>query len=261
MKRRSLLLCGVAVALSITACGGSTSAVTRPRLERSLERSFANLDVKQAQLLGHSGVSLNSLHPHAFCDKGGPGVPDVGPGSDWNCYMYFKDPNVPLTDGTGKFEMNVHSNGCYTAGGSSKVVGLITITDTKGKVVDNPTFEFDGCFDTTGPNTQVPAPGGTPSVVSLPTGAVPIEDGVVEPELTCSKGAVGGCIGVLTARVGTRTVGSVTIQLPPEGDNSFSFPVPSQDRRLGTKLALHFAPFVGTVKQATSAVTLGPPLP
>jgi hypothetical protein len=265
MPRPIIRLCGAALAfvaaIGLAACGDSTSAVTRPRLERSLESTFANLDVKQAHLLGHAGVTARSLKPHAFCDKGGPSVADRGPGSDWNCYMYFRDPNVPLTDGTGKFEMNVHSSGCYTAGGSSKVVGLISITDTRGKVVDNPTYEFDGCFDTTGPSKQIPAPGGPPAVVALPTGKVPIDAGVVQPDLKCSAGAVGGCIGVLSAKVGSRTVASTNVQLPPNGDNSFSFPVPNQDRRYGTKVTLRFAPFVGRVKQATSTVTLGPPPP
>jgi len=29
---------------------------------------------------------------------------------------------------------------------SSKLVGLLTITDKNGKDVSNPAFEFDGCF-------------------------------------------------------------------------------------------------------------------
>jgi hypothetical protein len=247
------------VVLALSACGGHT--VTRPRLERSLERSFANNYTKQAALLGHQGVSPRSLHPHAFCDKGGPQVADQGPGADWNCYMSFTDRNVPLTDGTAKFEMNVHSNGCYTAGGSTKVFGQLTLTDTRGQIVDNPVFEFDGCFDPTGSNAPNHV-AGTPAAVSLPSGKVPIDAGTVAPELACSTGAPGGCVGTVTAKVGSRTVASVVYQLPPGGSNAVSFPVAGSDRRLGTKVDLAVTPFVGGAAGKTRAtVTLSPPPP
>jgi hypothetical protein len=246
------------VAGSLSACGGSV--VTRPRLERSLAQTFSNEYVKQADLLGHQGVTVSSLHANAFCDKGGPNVPDRGPGADWNCYMHWNDPNVPLSDGTGKFEMNVHSNACYTAGGPSKLTGLLTITDTHGETVDNPVFEFDGCFDPSGSSTPVKS-AGRPATVSLPHGQVPIDAGVASPELACSAGAVGGCIGTLTAKVGSKTVASVTYQLPPDGSNSFSFPLAGDDRKLGTKVTLRVNPFLGRTHNATSTVTLGPPPP
>ena len=143
---RLALLAAAAVALiALSACGSSD--VTRARLERNLPKTFANLYVQQAQLLGHKGITVTSLHAQAQCDKGGPKVADHGPGADWICLMRWNDPNVPLPDGSGKFELNVHSNDCYTAGGPSKLVGLITITDRHGNDVDNPVFEFDSCFD------------------------------------------------------------------------------------------------------------------
>jgi hypothetical protein len=259
VKRPLLALALVALAaLALSACGGSV--VTRPRLERSLEQSFANVYVKQAQLLGHHGVSVRSLKTVAYCDKGGPRVADRGPGADWNCYLHWNDPSVPLSDGTGKFEMNVHSNACYTAGGPSKIVGLLTITDTHGKVVDNPVFEFDACFDPSGNNKPI-APPGTPAKVSLPTGKVPFDKGTAQPELACSAGAVGGCVGTLTAKVGPTTVASLTYQLPPGGSNDFSFPLAGPDRKLGTRVQLSVAPFVGSAASTTSTVTLGPPPP
>jgi hypothetical protein len=246
----------VAVALGLTACGGG-SVVTRPRLERSLAQTFSNLYVKQAALLGHPAVTVTSLKAHAYCDKGGPNVADHGPGADWNCYMVFNDPSVPLSDGSGKFEVNVHSNGCYTAGGPSKVVGLLQITSVTGKTVDNPVFEFDGCFDPGGSNAPIP-PAGAPATVSLPTGAVTQDgSGVVGPELACSAGAPGGCVGTLTAKIGSQTVANLTYQLPPGGSNSFSFPLTANDRRVGTKITLSARPFVGTVRQPTSTVTVG----
>jgi hypothetical protein len=164
-----LVAAGVAL-VALSACGSSD--VTRARLERNLPQTFANLYVQQAQLLGHKGITFQSLHAQAQCDKGGPKAPDHGPGADWICLMRWNDPNVPLPDGSGKFELNVHSNDCYTAGGPSKLVGLITITDTHGKNVDNPVFEFDSCFDPnssnkpTGVNIPPPTPSPTPPKVT-----------------------------------------------------------------------------------------------
>src|SRR3954451_25187682 len=154
----ALALLGAAL-LGLTACGGG-SDVTRARLERNLPQTFANLYVQQAQLLGHKGITVRSLHAEAQCDKGGPKAPDKVPGPDWICLMQWDDPNVPLPDGSGKFELNVHSNDCYTAGGPSKLIGLITISDRHGNDVDNPVFEFDSCFD---PNTS-----NKPTGVNLP---------------------------------------------------------------------------------------------
>ena len=93
-------------------------------------------------------MTARSLHAKAMCDKHGPDVADVGPGGDWVCLMSWTDPQVPMPpEGYGKFELNVHSNDCYTAGGPSKLTGFLTITDTRGREVTNPLFEFDGCFD------------------------------------------------------------------------------------------------------------------
>jgi hypothetical protein len=145
LPRLTLLAAAAVALLALSACGGT--AVTRARLERNLPQTFANLYVQQARLLGHQGITVASLHARTQCDKGGPKVADKGPGADWICLMTWNDPNVSMADGPGRFELNVHSNDCYTAGGPSKLVGLITITDTHGDDVDNPVFEFDGCFD------------------------------------------------------------------------------------------------------------------
>jgi hypothetical protein len=170
LSRLVLPIAAAAALLALTACGSSD--VTRARLERNLPQTFSNLYVQQAKLLGHKGITVQSLHAQAQCDKGGPKAPDHGPGADWICLMRWNDPNVPLPDGSGKFELNVHSNDCYTAGGPSKLVGLITITDTHGNDVDNPVFEFDSCFDPnssnkpTGVNIPPPASSSTPPKVA-----------------------------------------------------------------------------------------------
>ena len=145
LPRLVAVIAAGAVLLALAGCGSTD--VSRARLERSLPQTFARQYVQQAALLGHKGITTESLHARAQCDKGGPTKPDEGPGSDWICLMSWKDRNVPLPDGSGKFELNVHSNDCYTAGGPSKLIGLITIFDKHGREVDNPVFEFDGCFD------------------------------------------------------------------------------------------------------------------
>src|SRR3954468_8841560 len=142
---RALLLSVILAAVTLAGCGGSD--VTRARLERSLPPAFEQLYVQQAQLPGHQNITVANLHAKAQCDKGGPKVADRGPGADWICQMTWHDPNLAPGILPGKFEINAHSNDCYTAGGPSKVVGSFTIPDTHGNDVDNPVFEFDVCFD------------------------------------------------------------------------------------------------------------------
>ena len=160
-KRAAAALILVAASAGLAGCGGSD--ITRPRLERSLPVVFSRLYVQQANLLGHKGITAQNLHAKAQCDKGGPKTADVGPGANWICQMTWNDPNVSSDNLPGKFEMNVHSNDCYTAGGPSKTVGTFTITDIHGNDVDNPVFEFDACFDPKSSN----APTGV--VVATPT--------------------------------------------------------------------------------------------
>ena len=159
MRRTLLIVLAALVAVlalgtAVVATGGDGSSITRSRLERSLPATFSHLYVQQARLLGRPGVTAASLQPKAMCDKAGAQRPDAGPGSDWVCLMSWHDPQNPMpTEGYGKFELNVHSNDCYTAGGPSKLTGFLTMTDTEGRVVTNPVFEFDGCFDPNGDNT------------------------------------------------------------------------------------------------------------
>jgi len=153
-------------AIVLSGCGGN-SDVTRPRLERSLPQAFSRLYVQQAALLGHHGITAANLHAKAQCDKGGKKVADRGPGADWICLMTWHDPTLAPGLLPGKFEVNAHSNDCYTAGGPSKIVGPFTVTDTHGNDVDNPVFEFDVCFDPKSSN----APTGV--VVATPTPTPP----------------------------------------------------------------------------------------
>jgi hypothetical protein len=141
-----LLLAATACLASIALLAGcGTTDVTKARLENAVAPTFANLYVQQAAILGHAGVTVASTAASASCDRGGPNVADNGPGADWICVIHFTDDTRTAQDG--KFELQVKSNSCYTAGGPSKLVGLVTITDTHGHDVPNPVFEFDGCFD------------------------------------------------------------------------------------------------------------------
>ncbi len=69
------------------------------------------------ELLGHQGVTPASLHPKAMCDKRWSA--NAG-GHNWDCLLSWTDTNIPMPSaGYGKFEVNAHSNECYTAGSPS----------------------------------------------------------------------------------------------------------------------------------------------
>lgn len=122
--------------------------VTRARLEHSLTPVYTNLYLQQAVILGHPGFTTATLAPSTVCDRGGPKVADVGPGADWICHITFTDQAGKRQDG--KFELNAKSNGCYVATGPSRINGPVIITDTRGRDVLNPVFEFDACYDPAG---------------------------------------------------------------------------------------------------------------
>ena len=145
--RRLVATAAVLIGVVLLA-GCGTTDITKTRVENALTPTFANLYVQQAVILGHNGVTLASTAASATCDRGGPKVADIGPGADWICMIHFTDDTHTPQDG--KFELQVKANSCYTAGGPSKLVGLVTITDTSGHDVPNPVFEFDGCFDPNG---------------------------------------------------------------------------------------------------------------
>ena len=218
---------------SVVVATSGQSTVTRPRLERSLPQVFDNIYIQQADLLGHTGLTPASLHATAMCDKGGPDHPDHGPGSDWICLMSWKDPNVPMPpEGYGKFELNVHSNGCYTASGSTKLLGYLTITDAKGDDVPNPAYEFDGCFDPNGDDT--PTGNSFPSVMSVLSTSVRTDaQGAPTIQVGCGTGD-GGCSGRVVATAGKETLGTVPFQLQEErtAQLTFSSAVPAGSKEV-----------------------------
>ena len=215
-----LVVAGLAFAAVAT---GGDSTVTRARLERSLPQTFSQLYARQARLLGHRGVTPASLHATAMCDKHGPDVADVGPGGDWVCLMSWTDPNVPMPpEGHGKFELNVHSNDCYTAGGPTKLTGYLDLTDTRGRSVTNPVFEFDGCFD---PSSDDTATGTSfPSVLNVTSTVVTLDPQQrAQLQLGCGTGA-DGCSGTVTATAGGTSLGSASFTMKEESTATLTFP-------------------------------------
>jgi hypothetical protein len=218
-----VVVLGLGAATIATGGGADSSTVTRARLERSLPVVFSHLYVQQTHLLGRHDVTPKSLHAQAMCDKGGADGADVGPGGDWNCLMSWDDPEVPMpAEGYGKFELNVHSNDCYTAGGPSKLTGFQTITDVQGDDVTNPVFEFDGCFDPDGDNT--PTDVLFPSLLNVTSTALtPDRDGRVGLQVTCGTGSE-GCAGTVTATSGTTDLGRLPFDIREENSATLTPP-------------------------------------
>jgi hypothetical protein len=215
----------VAVSGAVLAGTGGGSSVTQARLERSLPTAFANLYADQAKLLGRKGVTAASLNAQAMCDKGGAVEDDIGPGSNWNCLVSWTDPDNPMPpEGYGKFELVVHSNGCYTAGGPSKLVGFQTLTDTKGDEVTNPVYEFDGCFDPHGDNS--PTGNEFPSLLNVTTTALqPDAENKISLQLSCGTGST-GCRGTVAAKAGDTDLGTVPVDVTEEQTANLRFPTP-----------------------------------
>ena len=140
-----ILATGLAIAAAATLTAFGSNDVTKTRIERSLAPTFANLYVQRSLILGETGVTTAGVTATASCDRGGPKVPDVGPGADWICMVTYHDDHNQVQNG--KFELQVKADCTYVAGGPSKLVGLATITNTAGKDAPNPAFEFDGAFD------------------------------------------------------------------------------------------------------------------
>ena len=232
--RRSIITALVALLVlvglgSVAVATGGGSTVTSARLERSLTASFSHVYSQQARLLGHRGVTPASMHAKAMCDDGGS---NVGPGSSWNCLMSWHDPSTPMpSTGYGKFELNVHSNDCYTASSPSSLAGFQTITDARGHTVNNPAYEFDACFD--------PSSSDQPTGVTFPS-AMMITTTSLNPDAQrrttvaalCGTGA-DGCAGSIDVATpdGTK-LGSVPFDLAENETAKLTLPpLPRGPRR------------------------------
>jgi hypothetical protein len=239
-----VVVLGIGVLAGFAALRGGGSDVTRPRLERALAVTFANTYVQQARLLGRPDITAASLQPKAMCDKHGPHVADIGPGGDWTCLMSWEDPNVAMPpEGYGKFELNVHSNSCFTAAGPSKLTGFLTLTDVDGHEVTNPLFEFDGCFDPGGANS--PTGVEFPSALNISsTTLTPDSEGHLGVQLTCGTGAA-GCAGTLS---GDASLGSAQFHMVEE--SSLVVPLPGVLPADATQVVLTLERTVGAGNDA-----------
>ena len=244
------LVAVIALGSAVVAASSDSSTVTRPRLERSLTTTFAKLYVDHARLQGRD-LTAASLQARAMCDKAGAENKDIGPGGDWNCLMSWTDPEVPMPpEGYGKFELNVHSNDCYTAGGPSKLTGFLTMTDTKGRVVANPVFEFDGCFNPTGGNT----PTGVvfPSLLAVASTTItPDAARTAGLQVTCGSGDK-GCAATIAVAAGDQKLGTIPVHQAEESTATLPLPaaVPAGARELT------FTVRMATGAGPTSPVTL-----
>ncbi len=253
MRRRILtalvaLLVLVGLGAVAVAANGSGSSITRPRLERSLTATFANVYTDQARLQGRTDVTPASLHPQAMCDKHGAEDVDTGPGGDWVCLMSWTDPEVPMPpEGYGKFELNVHSNACYTAAGPTKLTGFLTMSDAQGDEVTNPAFEFDGCFDPDGHDT--PTGVSFPSLFAVTSTTLSRDaEGRTGVQVSCGTGS-DGCSGSITSTAGDQDLGSTPFDLQEESTATLAVPDPVP----GAATAITF-----TVRADTG---FGPPAP
>lgn len=236
-----LVLAGAGAVAAVT---GPSDEVTVPRLERSISDVFAHQYERQARLLGHDGVTAASLHVRAMCERGGPDVPDVGPGSDWICLLGWTDPDVPMPpEGYGKVELVVHANDCYTASSPSKLVGFQTIEDRHGRTVNNPVAEFDGCFD---PGSEDTPTGVTfPSALQVTSTEVAARDaGATGVQVSCGPGA-GGCSGVVDVVADRRRLVTVPYRIAEQATPTLRLPValPSD----AGSVSLTFRPTTGSV--------------
>jgi hypothetical protein len=248
-----LALIAIGAAAAVSSAIGGGSSITRARLERSLPTAFENQYVQQAALLGHRDITPASLNAQAMCEKGGPDVPDVGPGSDWICLVGWTDPNVPMPpEGYGKFEVTVHSNDCYTAGGPSKLVGFQTINDRRGRTVNNPVYEFDGCFDPNGDNTATGV--SFPSVLQVTSTLLTVDTaGETGVQVSCGAGD-GGCAGVMTVSDGSTSLGTVRYDMSEQATPTLA--VPSAVPGDAKEVTFSFAPTSGVAPPKPTTVPL-----
>jgi hypothetical protein len=143
MKR----LLGVAIALAALgfAAGCGNGQITASRLQADVGPTFRNMYVLQQHWLGHDDPYTRGDTGTAVCTKGGPNMPDVGPGDDWVCLVHWPSPSgitEPIS-----YDVQVQAGGCYTADGPATTIGQQTMQAADGRTVPNPLYAFDGCID------------------------------------------------------------------------------------------------------------------
>ncbi|MEI7759382.1 MAG: hypothetical protein WCJ67_01290 [Thermoleophilia bacterium] len=122
----------------------TTPDVTLARVEHDMAGTFANQFLLANRIAGHP--LDGPIETTATCDKGGPSVPDQGPGRNWICNVHFVDPTTGKPTSI-RYELQVRGEACYIAI-NPRLIEKPSIRDaTTGATVPNPLAQFDGCFD------------------------------------------------------------------------------------------------------------------
>ncbi len=147
MSRYARILPAVlAVGALLTLSGCGQPGLSRQPLQDAVATTFTNLYALRQQQLRRPVPSAAALGATARCDKGGPDVPDVGPGDTWTCLLVWQA-DGPGTPVGASYEVQLKTDGCYTADGPPSVVGQRLVPVPGGRPAMNPIASFDGCFD------------------------------------------------------------------------------------------------------------------
>ncbi len=135
------------LSFGVAAC--SAGPLTGAHLQASMVTTFTNLWEYQQSELGDPARPPAALETSVACVKGLPGSVQHGPGANWVCHVTWLVGGAG-TPVTATYNVNLQTDGCYTADGDgpASVNGSATITDTHERTRVNPLFEFNGCVDT-----------------------------------------------------------------------------------------------------------------
>ncbi len=143
------------LAAALSGCASSPD-ITRQRVEDDLAATWSN-QYGQTRLIQGSPPARPAAR--TTCDKGGPSVPDSGPGKNWVCIVSYARPGSGMSDRL-RYEVAVRGEACYTAI-LPALIEKPTLTDkASGRIVQNPIEAFDGCFDVYDGRTRTKAAGG-----------------------------------------------------------------------------------------------------
>jgi ABC-2 type transport system permease protein len=139
------------VALTVVVLIGATpatgSGIERVKVQDSLATVYSHLYRMQTRELHRPDVTEARLRATASCDKGGPRVPDQGPGNDWRCVVSW---HLPGTTAVGQaiYQLDVTADGRYVADGDGpkEVNGYFQVRTPTGDA-PNPLWQFDGNVD------------------------------------------------------------------------------------------------------------------